>query len=178
MSIQFRNRQYREAAGEPLHYTACGLDDVYLFNGFTREIVDGEEYVTVANLDGLWKAIGMYLVTTKKTLAPKEIRFLREHMEMTQAHLGALLRVSDQTVARWEKGETVPMTGSADFMLRVLFLASPPAQPQGGELLQKLKELCEEIIDGDETVPSPVVFKHNEHSHRWKKAVPLQVACG
>src|SRR5262249_20596760 len=26
----------REVTGEPLHYTACGLDDVYLVNGFTR----------------------------------------------------------------------------------------------------------------------------------------------
>ncbi|WP_298259898.1 helix-turn-helix domain-containing protein [Bradyrhizobium sp.] len=178
MNIQFRNARYGETVGKPLHYTACGLDDVYLYNGFTREIIDGEEYITVENLDGLWKSIGLYLVTTKKTLAPKEIRFLRDHMDMTQAQLGALLRVSDQTVARWEKGETVPMTGSADFMLRVLFLGSPIAQPQGRELLQKLKELCEGIIDGDEPMPAPVVFRHNEHSQRWKKASPMRVACG
>ncbi len=171
MTIQFRNSGYRESDAEPLHYKACGLDDVYLVNGFTREIVDGEEYVTVADLDGLWKIIGMHLVTTKKILAPKEIRFLRDHMDMTQAALGALLRVTDQTVARWEKGETKLIPGPADFMLRVLYLASPIAQPQGAEMLQELKKLCEGIIGGDDPPPaSPVHFKHSEHSRRWKKA--------
>jgi hypothetical protein len=55
----------------PLHYTACGLDNVYLLNGFKRETIDGEEYVTVEDLDGLWKAIGLHLVTTRKALAPE-----------------------------------------------------------------------------------------------------------
>lgn len=177
MTIQFRNSQYRDADTDPLHYTACGLDDVYLVNGFTRDVVDGEDYVTVADLDGLWKTIGLHLVTTSKILAPKEIRFLRDHMDMTQAQLGALLRVSDQTVARWEKGETKLIPGPADFMLRVLFLGSPVAQPQGGEILQKLKELCEDIVGGDEQVRRPVLFRHSEHSRRWKKAAPMRVAC-
>ena len=47
-----------EPTGEPLHYKQCGLDDVYLLNGFTRETINGEEYVTIEDLDGLWKAPG------------------------------------------------------------------------------------------------------------------------
>lgn len=175
MTIKFRNSKYREAAAEPLRYTACGLDDVYLVNGFTREIVDGEEFITVADMDGLWKAIGLHLVLTKKSLAPKEVRFLRDHMDMTQAKLGTLLRVTDQTVARWEKGET-ELPGPADFMLRVLFLDSPVAQPQGSEILQKVKKLCEEIVSGDDLLQRPVVFKHSEHSRKWKKTAQLQLA--
>jgi hypothetical protein len=42
---------------ELLHYTACGRDDVYLVSGFTRERIDGEDAVTIEDLDGLWKAI-------------------------------------------------------------------------------------------------------------------------
>jgi DNA-binding transcriptional regulator YiaG len=177
MTIQLRNAQYRISEAAPLHYTACGLDDVYLVNGFTRETVDGEEYVTVADLDGLWKAIGMRIVTTKKTLAPKEIKFLRDHMDKTQAELGALLRVSDQTIARWEKGETKLVPGPADFMLRVLFLACPAAQPEGGEILQKLMEMCDNIIESDDSVERPILFKHSEHRRRWKQAGQLQAAC-
>jgi transcriptional regulator with XRE-family HTH domain len=54
-------------------------------------------------------------------------------MDLTQAELGAKLRVSDQTVARWEKGET-PIPGRADGMLRIPFLAS------GGKALAHLIE--------------------------------------
>ena len=161
--------------GEPLHYTACGLDDVYLVNGFTRELVDGEEYLTIEDLDGLWKAIGLSLMS-RKVLAPKEIKFLRDHMGLTQAQLGARLRVSDQTIARWEKGETQPIPGAADLVLRVLFLASAAAQPEGGKILTALNDLLEKIIERDEAQPRPVVFRHNVHNKKWKRESQL-VAC-
>jgi DNA-binding transcriptional regulator YiaG len=175
MTKLFRKIDGGASDGAPLHYTACGLDDVYLVNGFTREVVDGEEYITIENLDGLWKAIGLHLVTKKKLLAPKEIRFLREHMDYTQAEIGALLRVSDQTVARWEKGTTDAFDGPADFALRALFLASKCAQPEGGELLAKLKAMIEEMVHHDEQEdPAPTVFRHRRRD--WKEE-PRELAC-
>ena len=114
--LSFTMMEQPEVTGEPLHYKACGLDDVYLFNGFKIETIDGEDYLTVEDLDGLWKAIGLHLVTTRKELAPKEIRFLRHHMNFTQAELAAQMRVTDQTVARWEKGLN-ELSGPADMML-------------------------------------------------------------
>jgi DNA-binding transcriptional regulator YiaG len=162
--------------GEPLHYTACGLDDVYLMNGFTRETVDGEEFISIEDMDGLWKAIGLYLVATRKVLAPKEIKFLREHMDLTQAQLGAWLRVSDQTVARWEKGETTPIPGPADVALRVFFLASECAQPEGMKMLEKLIELCEQITESDEPKSRRIIFQHGRK--KWSETHrPTQMAC-
>jgi len=179
MTIQFRNISDRKVHEEPLHYTASGLDDIYLVNGFTRETIDDDEYVTIADLDGLWKAIGFYLVTTRKTLAPKDIRFLRDRMDMTQAELGQLLRVSDQTVARWEKGETKLVPGPADWMLRVLFLASPAAQPEGAQCIQNLIEMCEKIIASDDSAPRPLMFSHHSQSrYKWKQTRQPQMACG
>lgn len=161
MTLEFRKIDGREPEGEPLHYTACGLDDVYLVNGFSRGVEDGEEYVTIEDMDALWKAIGLHLVTHKKVLAPKEIRFLREHMEFTQAELGEKMRVSDQSVARWEKGATDAIPGPADFLLRVLFLACKRAQPEGGKILDKLMDVITKIIARDEQPQStPVVFRH------------------
>jgi DNA-binding transcriptional regulator YiaG len=148
----------------PLHYTACGLDNVYLFNGFKRETIDGEDYVTIEDLDGLWKAIGLHLVTTRKALAPKEIRFLRQHMDMTQAELGARLRVSDQTVARWEK-DRCDLPGPADVMLRVLFLGSRVAQPEGNELLREIIKLLDELQERDESTKADVF---EQRGKRWK----------
>jgi transcriptional regulator with XRE-family HTH domain len=164
MTLALRKIDGGKSAEAPLHYTACGLDDVYLVNGFTREVIDGEEFVTIEDLDGLWKAIGLHLVTAKKVLAPKEIRFLRELMEFTQAELGKKMRVSDQTVARWEKGTTDQ--GPADFLLRMLFLASPCAQPEGNKILNEAMKVIEEIVDKDEQ-EKPQVFRHGKKS--WKE---------
>jgi hypothetical protein len=171
--IKFRKMDGREPDGEPLHYRACGLDDVYLVNGFTRETIDGEEFITIENLDGLWKAIGLFIVCQRKVLAPKEIRFLREHMDLTQAHLGAHLRVSDQTVARWEKGETKCVPGPADLMLRVLFLSSKCAQPEGMKILEGLRDLSEKIVARDEAKPRPIMFEHGKR--KWKESAPRQL---
>jgi DNA-binding transcriptional regulator YiaG len=157
----------REPATEPLHYTACGLDDVYLVNGFTRERIDGEDAITIEDMDGLWKAIGLALVG-RKTLAPKEVRFLRQHMDLTQAELGARLRVSDQTVARWEKGET-PLSGPADLMLRVLFLASKCAQPQGGKVLEHMTKILDELRERDEPLHAAPIRLH--HAKKWEPEI-------
>jgi DNA-binding transcriptional regulator YiaG len=149
--------------GDPLHYTACGLDNVYLLNGFKRETINGEEYITIEDLEGLWKAIGLHLVTTRKALAPKEIRFLRQQMDLTQAELGARLRVSDQTVARWEKNEC-EMPGPADLMLRVLFLGSPVAQPHGNQMLREIIKLLDDLEERDESKKADVF----EHDKQWQ----------
>jgi DNA-binding transcriptional regulator YiaG len=174
--LQFQKRGCQIVEGKPLHYTACGLDDIYLVNGFTREVVDGEDYITIEDLDGLWKAIGLHLVATRKILAPKEIRFLRDHMELTQAQLGARLRISDQTVARWEKGVTKLVPGPADLILRVLFLASDAAQPEGLKILARLIELWESVIEHDEPQSRTVMFRHSVYSGKWKEDRKLQVA--
>jgi DNA-binding transcriptional regulator YiaG len=168
LGFQLQKAHRPAVDGGPLRYTACGLDNVYLLNGFKREIIDGEEYVTIEDLDGLWKAIGLHLVTTRKMLAPKEIRFLRQHMDMTQAELGARLRVSDQTVARWEKDQC-EKDGPADLMLRVLFLGSPLAQPEGNDILRDLIKLLDELQGRDEAKEADL-FKHGQ---QWQDVRPV-----
>jgi DNA-binding transcriptional regulator YiaG len=172
MTMQFHKIDGGAPEGMPLHYTACGLDDVYLVNGFKQAVVDGDEFVTIEDLDNLWKAIGLHLVTKKKVLAPKEIRFLREHMDFTQAELGARLRVSDQTIARWEKGLSDP-DGPADFALRAVFLACTRAQPEGGVLLAELVKSIEKMIQRDEQEkPTPVIFRHRRRNWTEEERQP------
>jgi DNA-binding transcriptional regulator YiaG len=161
----------REPEHEPLHYTACGLDDVYLVNGFTRERIDGDDTITIEDMDGLWKAIGLALITTRKALEPKDVRYLRGHMDLTQAELSAKLRVSDQTVARWEKGE-VPISGPADVLLRVLFLACERAQPQGSKMLEHLMRVLEDLRERDEPEQHRITFRHKK---KWEPEARQQL---
>ena len=107
----------------PFHYKRCGLDNIFLVNGFEEEFdEDGERYVTVLDVDDLHKAIGLHLVTCRKTLSPKEIRFLRRTMDLTQAEMGRLIDQSAQQVARWEKGIS-NISGPADRLMRVMFVS-------------------------------------------------------
>ena len=56
--------------------------------------------MTILDVDGLHRAIGLHLITYRKTLAPKEIKFLRKTSNLTQGEMGRLISQSDQQIAR------------------------------------------------------------------------------
>ena len=107
---------------EPLHYNWCGLDDVYLRSGYQRIPTDDGDDVVIQNMDGLHRAIGEWLALHKKTLNGKEVRFLRHEMDVSQKDMGKILRVTDQTIARWEKGE-IMIPGPEELLLRLTYIA-------------------------------------------------------
>jgi len=105
---------------DPVQYTGCGLDDIWLASGYEIEELDGEEALTVHDLNGLHDAIGRSLVKRKKLFSGKEIRFLRVQMDLTQSKLARLVGCDTQQVARYEKGQN-KMPGSVDRLLRMLY---------------------------------------------------------
>ena len=115
-------RPGKPEAERPYHYTQCGLDDIYLLNGYRIHNTAHGTGVSVEDVEGLHQAVGDHIARSKGQLSGKEIRFLRKLMDLTQAELGLLLGVDVQTVARWEKGQT-SIHGSADRMIRLLFMA-------------------------------------------------------
>ena len=154
---------------EPYQYRECGLDNIFLLDGFHYEEYDGDRYIYIDDVDGLWKAIGIHLVVRQKTLSPREIKFLRMHMELTQAELARKLRVDDQTVARWEKGR-VRLPGPADLALRASFLASPAAHPEGLEILKGWHDLVAQIVDQDQSDEVKILFGLDNHA--WAEKAP------
>lgn len=161
-----------ELAEKPYHYKECGLPNIYLANGYDLETVDGDEYVSIHNVDGLWRAIAMNLVSSQKLLSPSAIRFLRGQMDYTQAELADLLGVDDQTVARWEKAKA-RLPGPADRAIRVFYLASDAAGDEGRTMLGKLVEMVTDLVERDAPLKDDVVFsKHNSH---WEPE--LAAAC-
>ncbi len=102
------------------HYTECGIDNVYLVNGYNFVDVLGGRSVVIQDMDGLHKAIGMILVIDRKQLSGQEIRYLRTELLLSQSGFGRVLDVDAQTVARWEKNK-IPMPRAAEAALRVLY---------------------------------------------------------
>jgi putative transcriptional regulator len=135
-------------AGEkPYHYTECGLDDVWLRGGFEEVTTEHGTGVAIMHDEELHNAIGRHLATSKKVLSGKELRFLRKEMDLTQAALGKMVGLSDQQVARWEKGQcNIP--SAADHLLRVLYLEHIGGNLKVRELLTLLKETDSDRSEG------------------------------
>src|ERR1700722_11706010 len=105
------------------HYTECGLNNIYLLNGYQLIKAPRGEAVSVKDVDGLHKAIGMILVTAKKDLIGDELRFLRHELLMSQSTLAMLLGVSEQAIRRCERGR-VTMPKPSESLLRLLYTQS------------------------------------------------------
>lgn len=148
---------------EPLLYRGCGLEGIYLCNGYAVEEIDGEKFTSIQDIEGLHKVIALNLVEHRKTLTPSEIKFIRVAIDHTQSSLAKALGVSSQTVARWEKGQ-VEMPGPADRWLRVMvFMAMMPED----ELTKLIKDLSETLDGMDESNVVPLQFRHDDE---WKEA--------
>lgn len=105
------------------HYTESGLSNVYLKNGFTVEQIDGEEYTSIDDMNGLHKAIAQAIVDSNRPLSDEEFKFLRIELNLSQKMLGMRFGVDEQTIARYEKGQTkIPRT--TDVALRTLYMES------------------------------------------------------
>lgn len=98
------------------HYTQCGLDNVWLANGYS---VSKDGHVRINDMLGLHNVIGMALVNKGSILGAKEVRYIRHHMDLSQTTFGARLGVTYQSVMGWEKGET--LTESMDKFIKTTY---------------------------------------------------------
>ena len=133
-------RHIGEADKKPYHYTECGLDDVYLMSGYEEMQVDDDVAVAVKHVSELHKAIGHALVTAKKVLSGKELRFLRKEMDLTQDEVARLVGVTDQSVARWEKDQT-QIPEAVDYLLRFVYLQHIQENIHVVELIESLRNM-------------------------------------
>ncbi len=145
----------------PFHYTACGLDNVYLTSGYTMTEYDGECFVAVKDSDELYAAIAAFLVEHKKVLTGKEVRFLRKLLGYTQSKLASMLGVSAQQVARYEK-ETSVLEGAADTLLRAFVICKLQGET---DLLTEI----ERVRQCDERSSDRLTLEHTAE-HEWKLA--------
>jgi len=141
------------------HYKTCGLDDIYLENGY-KEIETAEgKAVSIHDMDGLHRAIAKEIVGKPRRLSGKEIRFLRVELDMSQRTLGDILGKTDQTVAKWEK-EHVKIPKMADLILRKMYMESVDDQ-------SKIKQMIERINTLDQKIQEKALH-FSESEEGWK----------
>jgi transcriptional regulator with XRE-family HTH domain len=150
----------------PYHLKGIGLPNIHLLSGVKLE--DDADYgplVTIENLQGLLHAIGLHIIEKPGPMTGAEFRFLRKQMDLTQAQLAERLRVTDQTIANYEKGKTA--AGPADVMMRVLYALHvlPP-----GSMARAVKALVEATAEKKTSVKLPqlprrkIAGKWQEHA--------------
>jgi len=123
---------------EMYQFAECGLDNIYLKNGFKKTITPEGEAISIHDLQGLLKTIGKCILGKAEPLSGKEFRFLRIEMDLSQKAIGSLMEKTDQTIANWEKGKE-PVPALADKAIRDLYSESIGSGPIAG-LLQKLSD--------------------------------------
>jgi DNA-binding transcriptional regulator YiaG len=105
------------------HYIESGVSHVYLKNGYNVETIDGEEFISVDDLNGLHRILGASIASQTRPLSHEEFKFLRIELNLSQRLLANLFGVSEQTIARYEKGQSdIPRT--TDAALRSLYMES------------------------------------------------------
>lgn len=146
------------------HYTECGMDNIYLANGYSFVDAPGGRQVKIKDIDGLHEAIGRMLVAEKKNLLGREIRFLRHEMLMSQGNLARLLEVDEQTVARWEKGKT-EIPKPAEALIRLLYREHVGTDP---ERPSEVRKALETIANLENEVDGKITLRRA--SNKWRQA--------
>src|SRR5438552_4121364 len=91
--------QGRERLRKPYHYIASGLDNVFLTSGVSINETPYGTMVSIENLNGLHRAIGLHIVEKEEPLTGPEFKFLRKQMNRTQRDIATVMKISDQTIA-------------------------------------------------------------------------------
>ena len=137
--------------GDMYQYKSCGLDGIYLENGYHETVINGSSAVSITALDSLHEAIAMNICSLPRSLNGKEIRFLRTELDMSQKGLGLWIDKTDQAIAKWEKDEN-DIPRADDACLRNLYLDSRDKDSKLSELLKRFNEIDREMQEQEKTV--------------------------
>ncbi len=122
------------------HYTGSGLSNIWLSNGYSEHETPYGPAVSITDVEGLHKAIGLEIVYQPlKRLAGEEVRFLRLEMDLSQRALATMLSLREITVRKWEQNGCPK--GPAQILLRALYLLHISGNAQLKEIMERLRTL-------------------------------------
>ena len=144
--------------GAPRPYETCGLENIWLVNGFEVVRYGDEELIKPEDVEGLHKAIALHLVRFRKVLGGREIKFIRRAIDLTQGELAHQLGTGVQTVARWEKNK-VSIPGPEDRLLRITTILAVSDPESFARLILEMPKNLDELDEGPDR---PLGFTHNQ----------------
>jgi putative transcriptional regulator len=125
-------------------YKECGLSNVKLLSGYKINETPYGKSITITDVQGLHKSIGMELVSKAGLLSAEEVRFLRKELGLSQKLLAQTLSVAEITVRSWEAGKA-KISGPADRLLRVLYKEFADPNSLARELVEQLAKLDSQV---------------------------------
>lgn len=138
------------------HYTECGLDNVWLENGFISKKTAYGKATSIDDADGLHKVLAMELTQKKGKITGKELRFMRTVLGMSQEGFAKFVGATEQSVSLWERTGKVPQY--ADSILRLLV-----SERLNGN--SKVTEVIERINTVERICNQRIVAR--ERRHKW-----------
>ena len=136
-------------------YKECGLDYVYLLNGFTVHETPYGNGVSIKNAEKLHKVIADCIVTGPQQIHGREIRFLRSVMDVSQKRLGEMLGVERGRIAQIEAEKDEPITMTMDNLMRYRYASFMKED-------SILKRMCEYLDEIDEQAELETVLCEDE----------------
>lgn len=143
----------------PYHYVQCGLNNVWLRNGFELQDTPYGRAVSIQNVEGLNEAIAKALADKPDQLSGDELRFLRHQLGMSQKRLGEVVGKEDQTIAKWEKRKKI--SKDLDFLIRHIYKQTLNGSQSYVEMVDHLNRLDRQEYESLE-------FEKNQQE--WKKS--------
>lgn len=122
------------------HYTACGLSNIWLENGYAVTRIDADhESFSIEDINGLHQTIGKMLCAKESLLTGEEIRFLRTELGLSRKALGDQLGLSLEAIKKWESGDNT-ISKASDVLLRAIYLGKFDGNESALALLSQIKQ--------------------------------------
>ncbi len=142
------------------HYLESGLKNIWLKDGYASHQTEYGEGVSIHDLEGLHKTIGLDVVHQTPALDGNDVRFLRKEMDLTQSALASILRVSEDTIRNYENRTQIPEP--TELLLRKFYIEHIQGDGSLRDLVHELSRLNRELA------------KHKRQfvfiEHTWKAA--------
>lgn len=123
------------------HYDICGLDYIYLANGYNIHETPYGNGVSIDNTDVLHKVIGRFIVFEMPHIRGQELRFFRSEFGFSQTKMAHLFGTSLRTYQKWEEDKNKEINPQADRLMRIIYLEFLGETRQFKEISQILDDI-------------------------------------
>lgn len=154
--------------GGMYHYVGCGLDYVWLKDGFDYRDTTRGRLVRIHDRDGLHAAIARWVVSNPARIRGQEVRFLRSMLGLSQDGLGKLLNQTRVNIARWELARNKAIPAATDKWLRIVYTK----RSEGDQAVCKLVDLLiglDELQNGSDSQQRQARFS-DDRQEGWRES--------